>query len=517
MTESDRLIAWLKDADKEKFIVICKMHLSFLLDLPGSSLEELLDDRQVTALSSEGKTVTNFTHKKLNKDLQTNSFVFGLPLTKKINERIYPLIEFLNMEENMRQEGLFRKTGHLGRQKCLRLKLDRTEENMKDELMKGFYTAHDCASILKTFLRELPEPLMTDQYYSILCQISENLNEMKRLEAVQLLIQLLPSDNNCLLSWLLQLLHDIAQEKRNLMTPETLGTIFAPHLMVPKRVTAVDLCSKVPIISELISFMINNTSTLFTLPQMLVCDVAKYWNETKSNPSLVVNVKSSGDDNRSVKMLNMRKRKSDETEINTIVSFTDRQASLNAAEEMDTSKALSQLFTHIANLPDTSKKRKLLKQCAKERIVSPSTTCGSNERHKRSKSVGDSLKRLLARKRNYSVHKTITTNNDFISSNHPPENAATKHVSSNRVHIVDAELHEYIETDSLSKLENYETPEKTSVKKSFSAVDDTPTMDSSSSPISCSLKKAPKSLQMCMMTPRSRVPMFLLQPQPSQP
>ena len=41
---SDRLIEWLMSTDKDKLETLCKMHLSFLLDLPGSDLEQLLGD-----------------------------------------------------------------------------------------------------------------------------------------------------------------------------------------------------------------------------------------------------------------------------------------------------------------------------------------------------------------------------------------------------------------------------------------------------------------------------------------
>ena len=52
----------------------------------------------------------------------------------------------------------------------------------------------------------------------------------------------------------------------------------------------------------------------------------------------------------------------DHHEIKTSISFADRTASLQAAAETDTVRALGELYAHIANLPESSKKRKLLKQ-----------------------------------------------------------------------------------------------------------------------------------------------------------
>ncbi len=42
--QAERLVNRLKNTNLEKFHTMCKMHLSFLLDLPGSSLEDFLND-----------------------------------------------------------------------------------------------------------------------------------------------------------------------------------------------------------------------------------------------------------------------------------------------------------------------------------------------------------------------------------------------------------------------------------------------------------------------------------------
>jgi len=41
-TESARLVNRLKNTNLDKFHLLCKMHLSFLLHLPGSSLDDFL-------------------------------------------------------------------------------------------------------------------------------------------------------------------------------------------------------------------------------------------------------------------------------------------------------------------------------------------------------------------------------------------------------------------------------------------------------------------------------------------
>lgn len=58
----------------------------------------------------------------------------------------------------------------------------------------------------------------------------------KVLKAVQLLMLLLPEENTLLLECLLELLSKVVSENKNRMTSNALGTIFAPHLLCPKRV-----------------------------------------------------------------------------------------------------------------------------------------------------------------------------------------------------------------------------------------------------------------------------------------
>jgi len=52
----------------------------------------------------------------------------------------------------------------------------------------------------------------------------------------------------------------------------------------------------------------------------------------------------------------------DDELIVTSVGFTDRQASLQAAEEFDTEKAIADLYAHVAQMPDSAHKRHLMKK-----------------------------------------------------------------------------------------------------------------------------------------------------------
>lgn len=67
------------------------------------------------------------------------------------------------------QEGIFRRTGKLTRQQDLKIALYQSSPlNLSD----GRYSVHDCASVLKGFLADLSEPLLSDLHYPAHCQIA---------------------------------------------------------------------------------------------------------------------------------------------------------------------------------------------------------------------------------------------------------------------------------------------------------------------------------------------------------
>jgi len=59
---------------------------------------------------------------------------------------------------------------------------------------------------------------------------------MKRLQALQLLVLLLPVEHSALLRRLLSLLQCVIDEPENRMTPDNLAILFVPHIIVPRKV-----------------------------------------------------------------------------------------------------------------------------------------------------------------------------------------------------------------------------------------------------------------------------------------
>lgn len=85
------------------------------------------------------------------------------------------------------------------------------------------------------------------------------------MECLQLLVLLLPSSNSLLLKALLQLLFSTCAEPANKMTAQTLGTLFAPHVLSCRPVDAqsLKLQAEAGNTALLMAFMIENVHNLF--------------------------------------------------------------------------------------------------------------------------------------------------------------------------------------------------------------------------------------------------------------
>ncbi|CAD5112227.1 DgyrCDS1457 [Dimorphilus gyrociliatus] len=410
--ESIRVVNRLKNTNAAKFETMCKMHLSFLLHLDGDQLQEFLSEKEL----NKARVHFPFYKRKPTKEKAEKSAsdgVFGSCLSHRTIQAISPVIEFLKEEKNVKQEGLFRKSGHQVRQRQLRSKIHNWED-VTMELEDGVYSPHDCASVLKGFLGEMPEPLLTEAHYLAYCQIPDfakrctNLDDKKRAEekqvsTLQLLLQLLPKPNSQLLNYVLQLLHLVASNADNKMTADNLGTMFAPHILVPRKLPPCELQAAAANGGRIVSFMIQKEPQLSQMPEALVRDIKKYWEEVESSFC----DKNTGEDI-----------------VNTTKSFTDRAAS---AAEDDGGRyqdyQLSLLATHIANMPDCSRKRKLLKNYKKMNGVIGTP----QKQHKRTRSFGDTIKKIMhrsqSRSRKYSAHQQIRYSSSSSSSSSRSHNS----------------------------------------------------------------------------------------------
>lgn len=71
------------------------------------------------------------------------------------------------------QEGVFRKTGSIARQSELKVIISKEDKVELDNY--SYFNVHDCASVLKGYLADLPEPIFTDAYFRAHCQLAGKL------------------------------------------------------------------------------------------------------------------------------------------------------------------------------------------------------------------------------------------------------------------------------------------------------------------------------------------------------
>ena len=92
----------------------------------------------------------------------------GAALTMEGVCQVYQIIQHLEREHNLGAEGLFRRHGNLKKQSALK---ERLNKGVVIDLDDGEFSVHECSGVLKSFLSDLPEPLLTDACYRAHCQV----------------------------------------------------------------------------------------------------------------------------------------------------------------------------------------------------------------------------------------------------------------------------------------------------------------------------------------------------------
>ncbi|XP_038130036.1 rho GTPase-activating protein 17a isoform X4 [Cyprinodon tularosa] len=135
------------------------------------------------------------------------------------------------LETGMKEEGLFRIAAGASKLKKLKAALDCSTSQLEE-----FYSdPHAVAGALKSYLRELPEPLMTYQLYDEWIQASSVSDPDKRLQALWMVCDKLPKNNKNNLRYLVKFLAKLAQESEvNKMTPSNISIVLGPNLLWAK-------------------------------------------------------------------------------------------------------------------------------------------------------------------------------------------------------------------------------------------------------------------------------------------
>ena len=150
----------------------------------------------------------------------------------KIPMRIDQLITKIEMH-GLYSEGIYRKSGVSSKIKELQKKMN---EPGSAEIDYESYNVHVLTNVLKTFLRDLPEPLLTFDRYDDFLRAADLSEESDRVQTLMSLIKKLPPAHHALLERLVFHLARVAQrEEYNRMSASSLAIVFAPCVLRTNR------------------------------------------------------------------------------------------------------------------------------------------------------------------------------------------------------------------------------------------------------------------------------------------
>uniref|UniRef100_A0A3Q1GDB3 Rho GTPase-activating protein 17 n=1 Tax=Acanthochromis polyacanthus TaxID=80966 RepID=A0A3Q1GDB3_9TELE len=150
---------------------------------------------------------------------------------KRSNREIALPIEacvMMLLETGMKEEGLFRIAAGASKLKKLKAALDCSTSQLEE-----FYSdPHAVAGALKSYLRELPEPLMTFGLFDEWIQASNVSDPDKRLQDLWVTCDRLPKTHKANLRYLVKFLAKLALDSEvNKMTPTNISIVLGPNLL----------------------------------------------------------------------------------------------------------------------------------------------------------------------------------------------------------------------------------------------------------------------------------------------
>ncbi|XP_063758654.1 rho GTPase-activating protein 18 isoform X2 [Eleginops maclovinus] len=215
------------------------------------------------------------------------SGLFGVPLATLMEQdhRRAPgtkvpliLLRLINHieEEGLDTEGLLRIPGAATRVKSL-----------CQEFESSFYDGtfpwqqlkqHDAASLLKLFIRELPHPLLTVEYLHAFFAVNKLPTKKQQLQALNLLILLLPQANRDTLKALVEFFQRVIEHQaKNKMTLNNVSLIMAPNIFMFKgfrsKVTEQQEFSMATSTANIVRLLIRYQNLLWTIPKFIMTQV----------------------------------------------------------------------------------------------------------------------------------------------------------------------------------------------------------------------------------------------------
>ncbi|XP_056155241.1 rho GTPase-activating protein 28 [Lampris incognitus] len=228
-------------------------------------------------------------HRRPHRTKPRDRGVFGVPLMTVLeNDRkwcpgerekvplVFRKLLCILEQTGLQTEGILRVPGSAARLKYLREELDR--KLWREEFDWSSVRHQEAAGLLKMFIRELPTPLLTSQHlpaYTAALGISSPLHQV---QALHLLILLLPEANRHTLKALLGFLSKVvAHQEENRMSAWNVSMVIAPNLFTRnhcgKNAKKQEEMQEAVGAAHLVHLMITHQEVLWTVPCFLLSQV----------------------------------------------------------------------------------------------------------------------------------------------------------------------------------------------------------------------------------------------------
>ncbi|XP_034564679.1 rho GTPase-activating protein 22-like [Notolabrus celidotus] len=187
---------------------------------------------------------------------------------RKFGPRLAPLlveqcVDFIR-ERGLDEEGLFRMPGQANLVKELQEAFDCGDKPLFDSNTE----VHTVASLLKLYLRELPEPVIPFSKYEDFLTCAQLLAKMRRRYGIQELgrqVSTLPLPNYNLLKYICKFLDEVQSHcHENKMGVQNLATVFGPNILRPKMEDPVTIMEGTSLVQHLMTILIREHIRLYS-------------------------------------------------------------------------------------------------------------------------------------------------------------------------------------------------------------------------------------------------------------
>uniref|UniRef100_UPI0037E9BBF3 rho GTPase-activating protein 22 n=1 Tax=Semicossyphus pulcher TaxID=241346 RepID=UPI0037E9BBF3 len=186
---------------------------------------------------------------------------------RKFGPRLAPLlveqcVDFIR-ERGLDEEGLFRMPGQANLVKELQESFDCGDKPLFDSNTD----VHTVASLLKLYLRELPEPVIPFSKYEDFLTCAQLLakDEEEGVQELGRQVSTLPLPNYNLLKYICKFLDEVQSHcHENKMSVQNLATVFGPNILRPKMEDPVTIMEGTSMVQHLMTILIREHIRLYS-------------------------------------------------------------------------------------------------------------------------------------------------------------------------------------------------------------------------------------------------------------